>query len=326
MHRVPRLLRSLSRAPACARPRALAALACLAVAGAAGPAVAGQAMLFSYNGGGAIPPGQTNQSGPGFVTVLASSSAFFGQANAYEFLGGVGVSAFATSRGLNMQAQAFAGYSQSMTVVCPLADAAGDLLAGCILPISIVADGQTSASGNPDSGNPKVFGSAQASYNFRWTISGPGIHHEGSAVVDQRSLDNGTHTLDITGNPLGGVREVVVNNGDRISFTLQAGAGAFTDNLGDGTASAVADFSHTLRWGGVSGATGANGAALAPGSVQLLGDDGFDYMNAAPPNPFTSPVPEPATALLWALGGALWLLRRRVRPAGTAVCADGAAA
>lgn len=322
MHRVPRLSRSLSPVPA----RALTALACLALAGAAGPAAAGRAMLFSYNGGGFIPPDQTNQVGTGRTTVQASTSAFFGQANAYEFLGGIGVSAFATSRGLNMQAQAFASFSQSMTAVCPLDDAAGDLLAGCILPISIVADGQTSASGNPNSNNPTVFGTAQASYNFRWTISGRGINIEGSAVVDQRSLDNGTHTLDITGNPLGGVHEVVVNNGERITITLQAGAGAFTDNNGDGMASAVADFSHTLRWGGVQGARGVNGQVLAAGAVQLLGDDGFDYMNAAPPNPFTSPVPEPATALLWTLGGALWLLRRRARPAGPAACADGAAA
>jgi hypothetical protein len=194
-----------------------------------------------------------------------------------------------------------------MTAVCPPADAAGDLLAGCILPIGIVADGQASASGHPGSGNPTVLGTAQASYNFRWTISGPGIHHEGPAVVDQRSLDNGTHTLDITRNPLVGVREVVVNNGD-------------------GMASAAADFSHTLRWGGVQGARGVNGQPLAAGSVQLLGGDGFDDINAAPPNPFTSPVPEPATALLWALGGVIWLLRRPARPAGPVACAGGAAA
>ena len=287
-------------------------LACMA---AAGPAVAGQASLFSYNGNGSIPPGQTNQFGNGYVTVEASNPGFYGQANAYEFLGGVGASAFATSRFLNMQAFSRASFIQTLTVEC--ADSGGFIVLGCFLPITIVADGTTSVSGNPASNNPTLFGSATAKYSFNWAIGGTrsGQGASGFGEVDERINTDGTRSLTIQGNPSTTVTEILVFHGDRISLSMSAGVFVSADNIGDGGASAAADFSHTLRWGGVSGATSGNGLPLAPGQVRLLGGDGFDYMNAAPPNPFTTPVPEASTwaMLVTGLGLLGFLARRRCR-------------
>lgn len=276
---------------------------------AVAPAQAGQVLLDSYNGNSAIPDSQRNQSGPGFVQSEASTSAFYGQASSYEFLGGIGVSAFAASRGLNMQARAFASFGQNMTADC-------GAVSTCTMTFTVLADGTTSANGNANSNNPGAFGTSQSAYNFNWSLnnSSAGVSAGNSATVDQRSQDDGRHTLDITGNPFSTVHNLLVHTGDRLSLFLQAGAGAFTDNNGNGDASAATDFSHTLRWGGVLSLTDLDGAPLDLDLARLLGDDGFNYINAAGPNPYTTPasngVPEPASWAL-ALGGLALLGRRR---------------
>lgn len=293
--------------------RAVLALSALLTASAGH---AGNVQLFSYNG--FIPPDQRNQSGPGFVTAQVSHSAFFGNANAYEFLGGAGASAFATSRQLNMQAQASASFSQGMTARCPVAS-------GCTMLVSIQVDGSTSASGTANPGNPNQYGSAQGAYNFNWSLTGPGVSAAGFAVVDHRFNNDGTSTLDIQGSPFSRVFEITVRDGDRLSLGIRVGAGAFTDNFGPATGFASGDISGGVRWGGVSSASVASSgmgamaglassAALDLSQVSLLGDDGFDYINAAPPNPYLAAVPEPASWLL-CLAGVAALLARRKRSA-----------
>ncbi|MBL0089615.1 MAG: hypothetical protein IPP44_24260 [Ideonella sp.] len=235
-----------------------------------------------------------------------STGAFYGLASAYEFLGGIGVFASASSRALNMQAQAFASQSAVMTAHC-------GALSDCLMTISMLADGTTSAQGRAATTNPAVFGTSQAGYNFNWTLSGGAVNLAGGATVDERSLDDGRHTLDITGNPFSTVHTIRVHEGDQLRLFMQGAAGAFTDNNGDGGASAVADFAHTLRWGGVQGVTDLLGASIDLSQVQLLGDDGFNYVQAAGPNPFTSghSVPVPASGALVLAG--LGLLHRQRR-------------
>jgi hypothetical protein len=141
-----------------------------------------------------------------------------------------------------MQAQAFASFSQGMTADCGAAST-------CLMTFTVLADGTTSASGNPASNNPNRTGSAQSSYNFNWSLSSSaGVNVGNSAVVDERVEDGGLHTLNITGNPFSTVHNLLVHTGGRLSLFLQAGAGAFTDNAADGDTSAATDFSHTLRW------------------------------------------------------------------------------
>lgn len=82
----------------------------------------------------------------------------------------------------------------------------------------------------------------------------------------------------------------------------------------DATVSAVSDFSHTMRWLGITGVrafdAGGNEVALPAGAtLPLIGrDSGFDYWHAAPPA-----VPEPATVILFALGAAGLIGKSAVR-------------
>jgi hypothetical protein len=280
-------------------------LACLlsSLTALSGPALAARGTLYSYNGGGNI----ADQSAPGFVSVDSSNSARYGRASGSEFTGGVGVFTSASSSGQNMQAQASAGYSTTMTVSCPLSDLE-DLI--CAFDIPMIVSGSVSASGACIPGSFCI--SAEAGYLFSWRVGTSYGTVSGGGEVHQYFRDNGTQEQVIVGDPFTSYRRIFVDNGGTVTLSMQASAGAFSDSNGIYGSQAVADFEHTLRWGGVSAAYSSSGRLLDLGQVHLFGADGFDYVNAAPPNPFTSQVPEPAN---WALmaGGIAWLVVRRRR-------------
>ena len=271
---------------------ALLAGACLGLATAAS---AGTVQLFSYNGG--VNPGAHTHTQAGFATLESKTSAAFGQGNAYEYVGGVGASAFASSARLNMQVSASAGFTDSFVMNC-----GGDETM-CRLTIFIDVNGSTSAQGQADSGNPTLFGNASSGFTYRWfartangTASGEGGQHESFDILGKRDFrqdGDGAHGSFFTADFL---------DGGIYDLSLTAGVFSSSDNLGDGRANAATDFSHTLRWGGVTAAVDRNGNPLTGFSLASVNHAGFDYRNAAGPNPFvsTGTVPEPAT---WALAG-----------------------
>lgn len=288
-------------------------LAC-ALAAATPAAHAARASLYSFNGGGTL----ADQTAPGSASVSFSNSAMSGSAHADEFTGGVGAFASAIGRHAGMAAQASAASVSRFTVDCkPAPDEQT-----CDLFVPIIISGSLSAHGAQNS-NPLVFGSAQASYSADWTlrIARDGLTVRGGGQVTFSFYDDG-RTEEVTiGAPHTTLNVFTFEPGDEVTLSLSASVGAYTSPSGFfppdmGTASAAADFSHTLRWGGVSEARSAKGELLDLGQVRLLGTDGFDYVNAAPANPFASPVPEPATALLGLLGGAVLLAGRARRRAG----------
>lgn len=276
-------------------------LAFLAVAGVlAGPAQAGRVMLFSYNGGGNLADASADD------TVSVSRAG--GYAAAHQYGGGVGVMASAISNAINMQAQAMASSVRTFTVSCPLDDLAS---IQCGLDFTMLVSGSTSVSHTADAGNPVMHGSAQAGYSMNWVVSGAGFSVSGGGSVSEFAYDNGKREKFETGQPFSSHQLLYVDNGSQVTISLSASAGAFTDNSGTGTASAVADFEHTLRWGGLLGAYDADGHALDLSRVSLMGSDGYDYVHAAPPNPFVPGIPEPGTWALLLSGLAVVAVRRR---------------
>ena len=260
----------------------------------AAPAWAASANLYSYNGGGQL----ANETATGFVSVSKSNSLLSGRASGSEYTGGVGVFASAISGKQNMQAQASAGYSTTMTVSCPLTDLES---LTCAFDIPMLVSGSAVAGGQCNSDGACVPG--EAGYIFRWSVCAPNGTVAGGGEVHDYFDDRGRRSHVIVGDPFTSHQRIFVDNGATISLSMQASAGAFSDAWGNDdngwiTSNGAADFEHTLRWGGVTAAFSSTGRALDLSQVQLLGADGFDYVNAAPPNPFTTAVPEPGT---WAL-------------------------
>ncbi len=277
---------------------AILALACALT----GTAQAGRVTLFSYNGGGNL----ADQSAEDTISVSRAG----GYAAAHQYGGGVGVFASAISRGINMQAQASARSITSFVVSCPLDDLDGLV---CGLDFTLLVSGSTTVSHQRNSLNPNVFGTAEAGYLMAWSVTAPGFGASGGGEVHQYARDNGSFAETSAGDPFTSHHQFFVDNGARVTVVLQASAGAFTDNNGDGGASAAADFEHTLRWGGVQAAYSASGRVLDLSRVKLIGEDGYDYAQAAPPNPFVTSVPEPASWALMLAGAGLLAWRRRAQ-------------
>ena len=279
-------------------------------AAAAVPALAGNVSLFSFNGGV-----NQNSSAPGFATLTFSDSRMYGEANAYEYAAGVGASAFATGRFAGMAAQANARYT-TVIRTSNLEPAPGEL--GRAVEFDMRIDGTASASGQTSPGNPNVFGSAIATYSAQWTIAVSGLGGTGSIAGGGQYtlsfLDDGTTSTTVVGNPTSTTQRIYLTPGDVVTLTLTASVGAFTDPAGFfppdmGTATAAADFSHTLAWGGIRNTYTSSGVPLGIGQLSLLGDDGFDYVNPAGPNPY---LPAPGAVIVAAVAiPALGWRRRR---------------
>lgn len=272
-----------------------------------------KAKAVEDNGGGNLADQSSNDT--------FSVSRAGGYAAAHQYGGGVGVFASAVSRGINMQAQATAHSITSFTVNCPLEDLDGLV---CGLDFTMLVSGSTAVGHQRVDSQSLLYSSAEAGYTMSWAVSAPGLNATGGGEVHKYADGSDSHYTTESGEPFSSHRVLYVDNGARVTISLQASAGAFTDNLGDAGAHATADFEHTLRWGGIRSAFSAAGRPLDLGQVHLLGEDGYDYVHAAPPNPYVSQVPEPANALLMALGLAAVLARGRLARRGRPASASAA--
>jgi hypothetical protein len=260
---------------------------------------------------------------PGFATAKQVFGSSYSEGNGYEFLGGVGASAFSLSSGVS-GSPTFASGLGKATFTDSFLVALGDVTdvgsaTKFLLNIPIIADGTADINFSPSASNPALTSSAVAGYRYDWTVGS----QSGSGNYKQVKLYSSPMTITdtMTGGP-GAM--LMVTLGQLVNIYLHTEASPQTGSLGSLPASAAADFGHTLRWGGVTSITGfddgGNEVALPTGfSLSLLSDTtGFDYMNAAGPNPFTAAVPEPAS---WALmiggfalaGGALRRRKAQVR-------------
>jgi hypothetical protein len=108
--------------------------------------------------------------------------------------------------------------------------------------------------------------------------------------------------------------EVSVLNGQMLYLSMWSEASSdFTANVADGytgapiNVRAFSDYTKTLRWGGISGARLLDGTILT--GYTAIGDDGFDYVNAAG----AVTVPEPSTAFVLCMGVSMLAAARNRR-------------
>jgi hypothetical protein len=262
--------------------------------------------------------------GAGFATAEKSSSLGFAQANGYEFRGGIGVSAFAAGSGSGTAtaiARSSAGLSDSFRVrdtsgLFNLSDTV------FVLDIPIRATGSVSSSGAAFPPNPAFFSVAGAFYDYAWTLG----QFSGSGAANSGRGSRGEVFETSSGSPVELV-SLLVRSGELVNLSFSANALANVTAFPGAPASATADFGHTLRWGGVTGITARDGSGntidLPDGFALSMSSDmsGFDYWNAAGPNPFTTTggVPEPASWAMMLLGffgmGGVVRSRRRAVPA-----------
>lgn len=286
------------------RPHVIAGVM-LAVLSGASAAQAGTAFYFSNNG-----PKDT-QANPGLATVTYSDAHRYGTASAYEFVGGVGVSTFSSTTGVstnsfvNMQTGSSASFADSFRVRADtpnLFEEAGGVYQ---LTVAIKATGTQQATGAQQGVNS--YSTATADYKYAWNVTAPGHAASGSGGVDTRFFDDGSTQTTVLGDGAAGTFGTVifVRLGDIVSLSLSAGSFSSADGVAPATG--FADFGHTLRWGGITDVSfipdgGGPSPELPDGFRLSLTSDstGFDYWNAAGPNPYTTPagVPEPSS---WAL-------------------------
>lgn len=242
---------------------------------------------------------------PGFATASTGDRGSFAEGNAYEFLAGVGVSAFASSNGIpgtatQVGALGKASLSDSFRVTLGQVTDVGSATS-FLLTVPIVADGTASLSWTPLPLKPEVTTFGGASYSYSWSVGN--VSGSGEYALSKTP----TRPQTIRDTKTGGTNAVfMVKLGQVVSLRLSAKADVLVTTFSNLSASGAADFGHTLRWGGVSDIVGFDSAGnqvVLPTdfSLSLISDQtGFNYMKAASPNPYTSttPVPEPTS---WAM-------------------------
>jgi PEP-CTERM motif len=254
----------------------------------------------------------------GLTTAKTVDKGSYAEGNAYEFVGGVGASAFASTKGIigaASQAGAYgkAFFSDSFRVTLEQVADVGDATS-FLLTVPIITSGTATINWQPSSFNPSLSSSGQAGYEYNWSVlnaSGSGryrISKPGSRPETIIDTTNGSNTA-----------EIRVTLGQVVPLRLYASADILVGAFAGTGASGAADFGHTLRWGGVSSISAFNSAGQSVAlpenfNLSLVSDTtGFDYRNAAGPNPFTTtPVPEPETyAMLLAGLGLVGAIARR---------------
>ncbi len=270
--------------------------------------------------------GLITASTPGFATAESGGQVYWAvsdaEGNGYEFLGGVGASAFASVKGGSTASSRGQGlfvdsFRVSLGQVADVGNATSFLLT-----VPIVANGTADVDWTEFPNTPNFTGHGSAQYTYSWSVAG----QSGSGFYNKAKHPSKTEVT-ITETSVGGLNpSFMVSLGQTVDLRLSAEAFAIASGAGNMSAgtfnsfSGAADFGHTLRWGGVSSITGFDSAgqevALPTGfKLALVSEQtGFDYTDAAGPNPYTtSPVPEPSGWVLMVAGFAVIgsVVRRR---------------
>jgi hypothetical protein len=289
----------------------------------ASPSVAGQVTVFTRS--------QTvTQSGNGQVSASLFHPDEQGRGSAYEFNGGVGVSSAAQS--VSRQPDPLALPSDNIPQVLATAHfadvfftragASGTIGTGTfLLTIGVHAGGGVVTGQSPAPNGVPMSATAGYTYDYRL---GSNIFRQGG--LNQVNFE-GTVTTTESGVGSGGTfnEQLLVNIGNFTTLALNAASFASASSYGLGSASATATFDHTLRWLGVSriqyDAGGGNFVDAPEGfRLDLISDTtGFNYWNAAGPNPFIAAggIPEPASWAMLIIGFGLTgtFMRRRTHRA-----------
>jgi hypothetical protein len=277
---------------------------------AVAPAQAATVYASTYNG--------PSDSKTGYGAVFAAStseppiSGNFANASAFEFRRGVAVSALGRGAGQGggtAWAEAYSTDSFYVNSNMDLAPLGGGVL---LLTARIVANGVMTADRTPNRPGDDHGSAAFANYSYNWQVG----DQTGLGGAEVRKFQDGSQDGYDNGKYDPGSALLFVRLGDVVNVSWRATAQA---SCGGGKACfAEADFSHTLRWGGVTDVqwlVGGVPQALPDGfQLTLTSADGeFDYMHEAF-NPYlASATPEPGTWALAILGFGLAgaALRRR---------------
>lgn len=275
---------------------------------------------------------ETNISQPGFALSNITSSIGVAEASGSASAGHIALQAhviLGTSDVL--QSGVFDGFAQgSQSDIFRASDTLCNAL-GCVPAIQLGVDYfeldfTISASGTVFAAADQ-FSTGQSSIGFGWTLSSASNSVLGGGYKQTNTLPPFIQGSGPSGEISSQSRTLFMRPGDDLSLLLtaevNARAGISSPGFGQTSfASAGADFSHTLEWGGVTGlrAYGASGnlIQLAPGSrITLLDEAGNDFWFGAPS--FAAGVPEPSAWALLIFGfgavGAGMRVRRRDAPA-----------